>query len=340
MSSSSRFTTARTRVLSGIALTSTLGIALAGCASGTGASDTAEDSTTTGTITMATEPWLGYGPWYVAQDQGFFADAGVEVEFMNFDNDADGAAALASGRVDIANLASQEVLRLVESCLDITVILLLDASLTADAILTDSSITSVEDLAGKQVAFEEGSVSHLLLNDALSSAGLSLDDITPVPMSPGEAATALASGQVPVAVTYEPYISEASSAGDFTKLYTAAENEGLISDVIVATNEAIAEKPDLVQAVVDAWGPAVEYYAENTEEAQEIIAENIGSAREDLITAFDGVHYYTLEENATFLDGDYAQTIVPLVDKAAFSAGIIESEQDDLASLIDSQFVE
>ncbi len=320
-----------------VSIVSVAGLALAGCADSSSAAD---GGSSDDTVTMATEPWLGYGPWYIAQDEGYFEDQGVDVDLVSFDTDADGAAALASGRVDIANLATQEVLRLIESGMDLKVVLLLDASRTADAILTDPSITSVEQLAGKEVAFEEGSVSHLLLNDALASAGLTLDDIVPVPMPAAEAATALASGKVPAAVTYEPYISEAAGAGEFTQLYTAAENEGLISDVIVVTQEALDEKPEAIQAVVDAWAPAIDFYDSNTEEAQQIIADNIGSSRDDLVSAFEGVHYYTLEENKTFLGGEYAERIFPLVDEAATSAGIVEGKTEDLGGLVDTQFVE
>lgn len=330
------FTTPRRRLVTAAAGLAIGALALTGCASGTGA-DAASGNES---ITMSTEPWLGYGPWHIAQDQGYFEEAGVDVELTNFETDADGAAALASGRVDIANLSTQEVLTLVESGMDLKILLVLDASLTADAVLTDASVGSVEDLAGKEVAFEEGSVSHLLLNDALSSAGLTMDDITPVPMPAAEAATALASGRVAAAVTYEPYISEASAAGEFKTLYTAAENEGLISDVIVTTQDAYEAKPEQIQAVVDAWGPAVDFYNEDPEAGQQIIADAIGSAREDLVTAFEGVHFFTLDENADYLGGAYRDEILPLIAEAAVSAGIIERTPEDAGSLIDTSFVE
>ena len=313
-------------------------LAVTACAGGStgGAGGDGEVST----VGMGIQPWLGYGPWYIAQENGYFEDEGVDVEITNFMNDADMSAAFASDRIQVANMASHSALQLVEQGLDITIVLLLDASLTADAILTDGGITDVADLAGQDVAFEEGSVSNLLLGYALQEAGLSLDDINPVPMDPSEAATALIGGSVPVAVTYEPYISEARSSSDaFEAIFTAAEKEGLISDVLAVDNDFLAENPDTVQQIVNAWGPSIDFYESDTEEARAIIAENVGSDVDALATAFDGVEFFSLEQNKTMLGGEYLESVLPTVQDIASQIGLIEGGTD-LAELVDATFVE
>lgn len=313
--------------------------ALTACSGSTGDAAT-DEAGGSDSVTMGIQPWLGYGPWYIAEENGYFDDEDVDVTITNFSNDADMSAAFASDRVQLANVASHTALQLVEQGLDISIVLLLDASLTADAILTDGSITDVADLAGQDIAFEEGSVSNLLLGYALGEAGLSLDDITPVPMDPSEAATALIGGSVPAAVTYEPYISEARNASDsFEVIYTAAENAGLISDVLIVDNDYLDENPGIVQKVVNAWGPAIEFYNSDTDEARTIIAENVGSDVEALETAFDGVEFYSLEDNKTMFPGDYLQTVLPSVEDVATQIGLLEGGAD-LTSLVDTTLVE
>lgn len=326
-------------------LAGAIAVTLTACGGGSGgnatsAAGTGGSTAASTTVGMGTQPWLGYGPWYIAEENGYFEDSGVDVQITNFMNDADMTAAFASGRIQFANAASHSALQFIEQGLDVTIVLLLDASLTADAILSDGSITNVADLAGTRIAFEEGSVSNLLLGYALEENGLGLDDITPVPMDPSEAATALIGGSVPVAVTYEPYISEARNASDsFEVIFTAAENEGLISDVLVVDNDFLAENPDAVQAVVDAWGPAVAYYDSDTEDAQAIIAENIGSDVESLKSAFEGVEFFGLEENRDMLGGDYLNDVLPSVQEIASQIGILEGTTD-LPSIVDTTFVE
>lgn len=324
-----------TRLAAGAIGIATAAAALAGCST---SGDDAQTSATD-TINMSTEPWLGYGPWYIAQEKGYFADQGVTVNMTSFDDATDTTAGLGSGDIDVANAASHTVLQWLQQGQEGYIVTLLDTSMTADAVLAGPGIDSIADLKGKQVAFEEGSVSNLLLDHALTEAGMSMSDVTPVPMSPSDAAVALSAGRVDAAVTYEPYISDSiSQNSDIKKLYTADHEPGLISDVLFVTKKAMEEKPDAVQKVVNTWGPAVDFYESDTEEAQQIIAENIGSDPSSLTSAFDGVKYFTAEDNKTQLGGDYLENVLPNVQKGALDAGIIDKEQD-LTSLVDTRFV-
>lgn len=315
-------------------------LALTACSSGTASTAGTAAGDDAETVTMATQPWLGYGPWYIAEGKGYFEDENVDVELTNFDTDSDMNAAFASGRVDMANVASHTALKMIEADMPVKIVLLLDASHEADAILADDSITSVEDLKGQKIAFEEGSVSNLLLGYALGEAGLSLDDIEPVPMAPSDAGSALLAGKVPAAVTYEPYISEAAAASDgFSVIYTAAEKAGLISDVLVVSEDALENKADAVQSVINAWGPSVDFYNSDTDEAREIIATNVGSDSEALATAFDGVVFFSLDDNAEELGGNYLESTLVAVQEVATEIGILDAETD-LASIVDTSFVE
>ncbi len=53
-----------------------------------------------GVFKLAIQPWLGYGMWYIAKEKGFFKANGLEdVELVNFVEDKDMGAAIASGRL-------------------------------------------------------------------------------------------------------------------------------------------------------------------------------------------------------------------------------------------------
>jgi NitT/TauT family transport system substrate-binding protein len=294
-----------------------------------------------GAIKMAIEPWLGYGQWHIAAKKGLFAANGLpEVEIVNFNTDADLNAALAAGQVQCGNIATHTAMAFAAAGLPIKIIALLDVSMTADAMITDGSIASVADLKGKQVAFEEGTTSHILLNYALAQNGMTLDDIQKVPMPASDAGSALIAGKVPVAVTYEPYLTLAMQQNPKVKmLYSAGENPGLISDVFVVREDFLAEKPGQVLALLKAWDASVVDYVKDTAGGRVIISEAVGAKPEELATAFDGVKYFTVAENKTQLTGDFVNKVVPEVKKAAMSAGLITTDVD-LAKLIDKRFVE
>lgn len=292
-----------------------------------------------GTFQMGVEPWIGYGPWWIADKNGHFEANGVDTVVTNFNTDADINAALMSGQINGANIATHTALRLASEGTPITIVLLLDQSNAADAILAGADITSVADLAGKQVAYEEGTTSDILLRYALGQNGLTIDDIEPVLMGAGDAGTAIIAGQVPAAVTYEPYITTALTEGEgINLLYTAAEKPGLIGDVFVVQNDYLAAHPGQVYALIQAWGDAMADYDADPAAGQAIIEEAVGAEIGSLKTAFDGVDLYDLAEaKALMTGGEYDATIGEVKD-IALAAGIM-AQDVDAGSIIDTSYI-
>ena len=67
-----------------------------------------------GTFKVGIEPWLGYGQWHVAAKKGLFAAQGLsDVQIVNFNEDKDINAALASGQLDAANIATHTAIGMV-----------------------------------------------------------------------------------------------------------------------------------------------------------------------------------------------------------------------------------
>ena len=93
--------------------------------------------------------------------------------------------------------------------------------------ISDGSVTDIKGLKGKQVAYEEGTTSDILLNYALSQNGMTIADIQKVPMPASDAGAALIGGKVPVAVTYEPYLTLAMQQNKNVKMiYSAGRKSG------------------------------------------------------------------------------------------------------------------
>ena len=281
-----------------------------------------------GTFKLGIEPWLGYGLWHVAAAKNFFAQKGLEkVELVNFAEDKDINAALASGQLDAANIATHTAMGMAAAGLPIKIVMLLDFSMSADAIIAGKDIKSIADLKGKQVAFEQGTTSDILLNYALQGNGMTIADVQPVPMPAADAGSALIAGRVPVAVTYEPYLTVARKQDpNVALLFTAGVDPGLVSDVLVVRDEVLKNKPGQVYAMIAAWQAAYQAYQTDTPGAREIISKAVGSSADELGTAFDGVRYYSLDENKTALEGDFASKVFADVKDAATKAGILKAD--------------
>ncbi len=251
-----------------------------------------------------------------------------------FDSDAPLNAALVAGEVDVANVATHTALRFAAAGAPITIVLQLDNSLQADAIIAEDGIGSVADLKGKTVAYEEGTTSDLLLSYALGQEGLSGDDITRSLGKAAEVGTSLLAGRVPAAVTYEPYISETLKKKAGFKVLAAADiKPGLISDVLVVRNDYLKDHPGQVAALIRTWQAAVDEYSTNTASAQQSINKGIGY--DPGPEAYEGVEF--IDASSNDLTGSFAGVVNDVL-KAATDAKII-TDPVNPAAILDGQYL-
>lgn len=262
------------------------------------------------TVKLGLQPWLGYGPLWVAQEKGFFKDHDVDVALTTFNWDQDMTAALASGNLDVIASATNGMVTNFNQGVDQKGFLIMDLSFEADGIIAGNGITSIADLKGKKVAFESGATSDLLINYALKENGMTLADIEHVPMGASEAGLALIADRVDAAVTYEPYISTTlAQGGGHTVIYTSAEKPGLIGDMLTASSEWINANPSDVEGLILAWDDAINFIRANPEEGKAMIAKAVGSPMEEFEPAFKGVRLYNIAENVEAMKGEFQASL-------------------------------
>ena len=313
-------------------------LAAAGCTAAAPAAPAsgpvAADAPVAVAVRIGTQPWIGYGPWWIAQEQGLFAKHGIEAQLIDFVQDTEVNAAFAAGEMDVANLATHTAIKLFANGVDLRVVLLEDASLEADAIIAGADIADVAALEGQTVAYEEGATSDLLLNYALQQNGLTLSDIQPAPMPAADAGSALIAGRVAAAVTYEPYIAAAQAQDPTVQvIYTGAADPGLISDVLAARAGFAAENPETMRALLLVWDEAVQYLVEHPDEGRAIIAAAVESDPAELVSAFDGVQFYTLAQNQAGMADGSTLAVLQDVLGVAQSIGLVQ-EAPDLTQLL------
>src|SRR6201986_1832598 len=83
-----------------------LSLVAAGCGSGGGSSSSGGSTASTsdapipskaesGTFHLGTQPWIGYGPFTLAEEQGIFQEEGLDVQTISFSEDKQINAAIA-----------------------------------------------------------------------------------------------------------------------------------------------------------------------------------------------------------------------------------------------------
>lgn len=239
--------------------------------------------------------WVGYGPLFLAEKKGFLKELGTSVELINMEDTKTRYPALAAKRIDGMMTTIDTVVQRLKPDFQMAAILPMDDSKGGDGIVARKTIASVKDLKGKKVAFSEGSVSHFFLAYVLQQNGLSLNDVTMVNMTAGDAGAAFVAGKVDAAVTWEPWLTKGKKAPHGKVLVDSSTTPNLIVDVLIFRKDVIKARPKDMENIVKAWGKAVDFWKSNPDEANKIMAAAVGGWLKDpkvFAETLTGIHYY------------------------------------------------
>ena len=271
-------------------------------------------------LTIGHSTWVGYGPFYIAQEKGFFEEEGISVELLVMEDVKTRLPAIAAGRVDAGATTVDTMLNFYSDRRPFRYLFAVDDSNGGDGIVANLDIESVAGLKGRKVAFTEGSVSQFYLGVLLKEVGLSLGDVEAVNMTAGDAGAAFVAKRVDAAVTWEPWLTRGNQAEHGHILVDSSSSPGLITDVVLTTAERLEARPQDFQALYRAWVKAVEWQKANEAEADAIMAKGVGGWLDEADVFKEtrgGVKYYDAAMNAAFIGtGDMPGTITGTIDNA------------------------
>lgn len=269
-----------------------LGVALAlGAASSMAAGPT--------TMKIGTVVWIGYGPFYVAEALDLYKKYNLKVSLQVFTDPALIPPAIAAGAVDGGMLTYDQVVGQVAAGKAMKVVMPIDYSNGGDAIVADGSISKVADFKGKKIGYNPLSPSDFLLSYALKTVNLTEKDITPVSMTPEAVPAAMASGQLPIGVTYEPSLSQILSQGGgkkFKVVFSSKDAPGLIADVLVFDDKMIKARPTEITNIMKAYLDGMAYMKSKPDEAAKIIGKFMGVSAKEAKEQMSGVYNIPLAE--------------------------------------------
>lgn len=132
---------------------------------------------------------------------------------------------------------------------------------SAVLVTADSPIQTVADLAGKKVGYAKGSSANYLIVRVLETAGLTLDDIESVYLSPADARSAFEQGGIDAWVIWDPFYA---AAQEQIAVRVIRDSSGLVAnrDFYLAVNSYVDDNADVIEAIkqetqeVAAWADA------------------------------------------------------------------------------------
>ena len=216
-----------------------------------------------------------YAPLYLAQENGYFAEEGLNVEFY-YAAAADIVKNVAAGNVEFGFPNADAVVAAKAQGIPVKVAhTTYQEGLGAIIFGSDSGISTPADLKGKKVAVTSlGSANYFQLQAAMESAGLTIDDVQVEIVGTGAILTALTEGQVDAIVFSKLRTIELNNSGYAASEITCDQFLPSFGNVLVAGDKLVAEDPETVDGFCRALNKAIEYIIDgHVEEAVDMSIE-------------------------------------------------------------------
>ncbi len=182
--------------------------------------------------------------------------SGLKVELVKYGSWNELLDALNSNRVDGASVLIELAMKSRQEGIGIKAVAL--GHHDGNVIVVSNDIVTAADLKGKTFAIPHRQSSHnILLNDALATAGLTVDDVNVTELAPTEMPSALASGQIDGYCVAEPFGAMGVNLGVGKVLFSSEELwEKSLCCGLVLTDKFIDERHDDAKSFVESYKKA------------------------------------------------------------------------------------
>jgi NitT/TauT family transport system substrate-binding protein len=296
-------------------------------------------ATPTVSLRMGFSAWPGWLPWQVAAETQILP---ASVSLQWFDGYVDSILALVRNKTELNSQTLTDTLSAIASGADQVIVLTNDNSTGNDQIIVSQSIQKIQDLKGKFIAVEKGSVDHFLLAQGLEKVGMTLDDVNIVALETGEASRRFGDGSFDAVATFAPFTTDAMKRSGSHVLFSSADFPGVISDHLVASRDTIENHPEQVQALVNAWFDTLKSIEADPKTSMATMAKLAKVTVPEYEAYGAGTKMFSLKDNLTAFETRSDITSLPFAAKQNLEflkrAGFVHKDID-ISRLFDDRFV-
>ena len=210
-----------------------------------------------------------HAPLIVAQQKGYFDEAGLEVEFIAPADPNDPPKLVAAGKADIAvSYLPQLHLHVAQGLPLVRIGTLVATPLNSLVVLADGPISSLGDLKGAKIGYSVGGFETALLGAMLERHGLSLDDVELINVNFSLSPSLIAGQTDAVIGAFRNFeLNQMDIVGHPGRAFYVEEQGVPVYDelILVAHRDAL-ERPEL-RAFLDALERSVQFLLNHSEEA-------------------------------------------------------------------------
>ena len=213
-----------------------------------------------------------------------------------------------------------------------------------DGIIAKSDIKSIDDLVNAKIGVPQFSEAHTLVVWFVNNSDLSQKDKDKIIKNlvffetPDEAAKAFFAGQIDVAATWEPYLTQAKNTTDAHILFSTKSSTNLVMDGILFNNDFCKANPDVINKFIQGALQASELYETDLSTIKKVMPMFSTASDEDILDNCKSAKLTTWKDNNDLLNGT-AKTIYTDMCDVWESIGE-EVNKDIVNSLFDDTYIQ
>ena len=277
----SRFNHKRFLPLILFTLVFSLAIMLKGCGSG--------QSDELATLKVGMNNWPGYALALYARKQGLFEQRGLQVQLVHFSNQQDNIRATLRGALDASFVPLWEVMQVDPGNDKPAFVLVADVSSGSDGIVAQPNISSIKELKGKKVGAKLGTVSHLILLEALGSQGIKPDEVDITDVNNATSINKLEKQELDAAVLWEPSLSQTARKIGGNVIFTTKDVDSLVIDGLATRSSFVDSHQAELSKFIMAWFDAINELERNPDLVFTVITNELGQTTESFVEDYSGL---------------------------------------------------
>lgn len=245
-------------------------------------------------------PTPGHVLYFIAQEKGYFKEAGLNVELFQFNNSGEGLNALNSGKIDAGSFGTAAPLAFIAKGADFTIFGGQQSEghgIIAKADQADQ-FKDLKNFKGKTIATVRLATGDVVLRGALQEAGIDWKkDLTVQELdSPAAVLEVVKKGSVDAGVVWTPYIKMAEEQGLKVVKYSGEMLADHACCRQVALTSKIKGNPQDYEKFMTALIKAYKFYQANQDETVDIIAKYVKIDREIIKAETYGGHMASIPD--------------------------------------------
>lgn len=305
------------------------------------------------TINISLDEWIGWKEIIDAngglstKEGSIYDKLGINVNISVINDAAQSSNAIISGKLDAAGYTINRTAFLSKKFADAGVNVIMpyitNFSNGGDGIIAKTEIQSVNDLIGTKIGVPQFSEAHSLVVWFINQSDLPEDEKNKIISNliffetPDEAAKAFFAGQIDVAATWEPYLTQAQNMSDAHILFSTASSSSLIMDGILFNKEFADKYPEVISAFIDGALQASTLYETDMSTIKSVMPMFSTASDQDVLDNCKSARLTTYADNINLFKGT-AKTIYTDMCGVWESVGEVVN-RDLVGTIFDDKFI-